>query len=78
MSDVYRCSECDVSFNSNFKLYQHKARLHTPVLGIMANSNTLKRKENPPATDDHIKKYIKAVISISQVNQPVLTLVLFF
>ena len=56
---MYSCNLCDNSFESNFKLYQHKAKNHGPALGIVVKDTNEQAREGGDPAKNRRTKYRK-------------------
>ena len=77
MSTKLTCNQCDAEFYTNFQLYQHKAKMHTPIVGIVSKDDdedknkgvtinvksTKKRKYQGDGKLHHGDKYRKINVS---------------
>ena len=49
----YPCDQCDQLFDSNFRLYSHKAETHLPTVGIInKNDDENRGSKRPPSSDE--------------------------
>ena len=49
----YPCDQCDQLFDSNFRLYSHKADTHLPTVGIInKNDDENRGSKRPPSSDE--------------------------